>query len=213
MSYRYGINPKIPHPDDRPRCVTCEVKAKQIRGHYNDGSPNYRSECAPCYRAKLLKRHKKKGVKVKCFEDILAQNAGFASVKEYRKHLMFQAAQNAGFASVKEYRIHLNSEAAKAAGFDNVIDWKNSTHPYRKYRKDYCENIDERLGFECTTTIAWSGMLEVDHINGMPFDHRPRNLQTLCKCCHAYKTNVFKDYATPGRKKIKELKIKERMAA
>jgi hypothetical protein len=93
---------------------------------------------------------------------------------------------------------------AKKNGFSTATEFINSKHPYRKHRKDYCENIDRRLGFKCTTTIAWDGMLDVDHKNGDPTDNRPRNLQTLCKCCHAYKTNVKKDYATPGRKLLKE---------
>ena len=48
--------------------------------------------------------------------------------------------------------------------------------------------------------------LEVDHINGNPEDDREKNLQTLCNNCHAYKTHAFKDYATPGRKTLKESK-------
>lgn len=96
-----------------------------------------------------------------------------------------------------------NDRTAKKNGFNTSSEFTNSKHPYRKYRKDYCENIDSRLGFKCTTTIAWDGMLDVDHKNGKPDDNRPRNLQTLCKCCHAYKTNVKKDYATPGRKAVK----------
>lgn len=99
---------------------------------------------------------------------------------------------------------NLTQVVAKNAGFSRVSEYQNQFHPYRKHRKDYCENIDRRLGFKCTTTIAWDGMLDVDHKNGIPTDNRPRNLQTLCKCCHAYKTNVMKDYATPGRKQLKE---------
>lgn len=98
----------------------------------------------------------------------------------------------------------ISQVVAKNAGFANETEYLNSIHPYRKHRKDYCENIDRRLGFKCTTTIAWDGMLDVDHKNGRPDDNRPRNLQTLCKCCHAYKTNVMKDYATPGRKMLAE---------
>lgn len=93
---------------------------------------------------------------------------------------------------------------AKKNGFNSASEFTNSKHPYRKHRKNYCENIDSRLGFKCTTTIAWDGMLDVDHKNGRPDDNRPRNLQTLCKCCHAYKTNIMKDYATPGRKMLAE---------
>jgi hypothetical protein len=163
-SMAYGVNPMIPHPDDRPRCITCEVKPKQIAGNLKkDGSPTYRSECATCYQKKVARKHG-----VESFMDVLAKNAGFDTKNEY----------------------------------------KNSTHPYRKYRKSYCENIDSRLGFTCTTTIHWEGMLDVDHKNGKPDDNRKKNLQTLCKCCHSYKTNISKDYATIGRKKLKKMTIK-----
>lgn len=80
-----------------------------------------------------------------------------------------------------------------------LTEYTNSIHPYRKYRKDYCENKDGRLGFVCTATIIWDGQLDTDHINGDPSDHREVNMQTLCKNCHAFKTNANKDYATPGR--------------
>ena len=72
-------------------------------------------------------------------------------------------------------------------------------HPSRKHRRDYCENISGFLGFKCTTNLMWDGMLDVDHKNGNPSDNRKINLQTLCKCCHAYKTHKNKDAQTPGR--------------
>ena len=195
-SMAYGVNPMIPHPDDRPRCITCEVKPKQIVGKlHKDGSPTYRSECGTCYRAKVAKKHG-----VVDFTDVLAKNAGFSSGKEYTKHIQRQTALNAGFDTYAEYLAYNNQIAAEEAGFDTIADWKNSKHPYRKYRKDYCENLDGRLGFSCTTTIMINDQLEVDHINGKPWDNRLENLQTLCGCCHTYKTKIFKDYATPGRK-------------
>jgi len=83
-----------------------------------------------------------------------------------------------------------------------VTQYANQYHPSRRYRKTYCENKDGRLGFICTTTIHWEGMLDVDHINGNPSDKDETNYQTLCKCCHAYKTNKYKDYDTPGRKAL-----------
>lgn len=93
---------------------------------------------------------------------------------------------------------------AHKEGFDSATEWLNSKHPYRKYREDYCENIDGRLGYKCTTTIIWDGMLDVDHIDEDPSNNKPENLQTLCKCCHAYKTNVFvkENGRTPGRKTL-----------
>ena len=88
---------------------------------------------------------------------------------------------------------------AKNAGM-TTTEYANQFHPYRKHRKTFCENIDGRLGFTCTTNVVWDGMLDVDHKNGNPTDNREENLQTLCKCCHAYKTSKEQDYLTPGRK-------------
>lgn len=90
----------------------------------------------------------------------------------------------------------------------NPEDWRNSYQEYRYNMKNYCENVDGRLGFKCTTTIIlYHGMLENDHKNGVPFDDNPANMQTLCSCCHKYKSNVFKDYATIGRKGLKGLSL------
>lgn len=101
------------------------------------------------------------------------------------------------------HKHHVAHQAAKKG--QTPTQWTNSFHPYLKYRKTYCENQDSRLGYKCTATIVWDGQLDTDHINGDPTDNRPENLQTLCKCCHAYKTNLYKDYATLGRKALKEL--------
>jgi hypothetical protein len=67
---------------------------------------------------------------------------------------------------------------------------------YKKYRKNYCENSDGRLGFYCTSTITepnWQ--LDVDHVNGDHKNHNITNLHTLCKICHAYKSYLFKENA------------------
>jgi hypothetical protein len=93
---------------------------------------------------------------------------------------------------------NLKQVVAKNAGM-TVADYTNQFHPYRKHRKDYCENIDSRLGYKCTTTIVIAAQLEVDHIDGNPSNNNPGNLQTLCACCHKYKTLTNEDYATPGR--------------
>jgi len=74
---------------------------------------------------------------------------------------------------------------------------------YKIHRKDYCENVDGRLGFVCTTTIVdYELQLDADHVNGNPSDNRAENIQTLCKCCHAIKTYVSEDYLTAGRKTL-----------
>lgn len=91
---------------------------------------------------------------------------------------------------------------AEKHGMQNLTQFKNSIHPYRKHRKTYCENIDGRLGYKCTTTIMIEAQLDVDHIDGNPANNDPDNLQTLCQCCHKYKTLVNEDYKTPGRREL-----------
>ena len=93
---------------------------------------------------------------------------------------------------------------AHKEGFNSTAEWTNSRHPYRQYRLDYCENRDGRLGFTCTTTIVWEGQLDVDHVDENPSNNMPSNLQTLCKCCHAVKGNVFvrANGPTPGRRAL-----------
>lgn len=65
---------------------------------------------------------------------------------------------------------------------------------YKLFKKDYCENVDGRLGFHCTTTIEHSCMLTVDHKDGNKENNDPENLTTYCACCHNYKTVVFGDH-------------------
>ena len=74
----------------------------------------------------------------------------------------------------------------------NIGDWK-----YKQYRKDYCENIDGRLGFKCTSKIIWEGQLDADHIDGNHNNHSKENIQTLCKVCHSLKS--WKDRNYDGR--------------
>ena len=89
------------------------------------------------------------------------------------------------------------------------------TRAYLMYRKDYCENIDGRLGFTCTTTFpddvdVREQMLDVDHIDEDGTNNDPENLQTLCACCHRAKTNYERNTKDP--KKIKILRIMRKVA-
>lgn len=101
----------------------------------------------------------------------------------------------------------MNLAALRRNHYDGTANYRevcsthhvHTWHPTLSKRKDYCENKDGRLGFKCTTSIVWKGMLDVDHINGDPSDNRSKNLQTLCKCCHSYKTHLHRDHSTPGR--------------
>jgi len=87
---------------------------------------------------------------------------------------------------------------------------------YKQYRKDYCENIDGRLGFVCTTTIIdYCWQLDADHINGDPDSHKTLGaaaIQTLCKCCHAIKTRDNGDCHTIGRSRLKTKHDKQKNA-
>lgn len=107
-----------------------------------------------------------------------------------------------GFSDYNEYSKALREELAKNEGYENATERRNAKHPYRWALKTFCENVDSRLGFRCTTTILLSSQLEVDHIDGNPSNNHGDNLQTLCGCCHTYKTLKEKDYLSPGRKAL-----------
>jgi 5-methylcytosine-specific restriction endonuclease McrA len=67
---------------------------------------------------------------------------------------------------------------------------------HTKYKKDYCENIDGRIGerygieggFKCINKIIIPGQLEVDHMDGDRSNEHPVNFETLCVSCHRVKT-------------------------
>lgn len=129
-------------------------------------------------------------------------------------HMNYLTKKN-GLETVGELVKMINLKTATLNGFSTITEHKNSKHPSRKHRLDYCENIDGRLGFVCTTTPPpqelidkyiesgyYEGWLDVDHIDGDPSNNNPDNLQTLCKCCHDFKGAMEKDYLSPGRKTL-----------
>jgi hypothetical protein len=72
-------------------------------------------------------------------------------------------------------------------------------------KKNFCENKDGRLGFECPVNTEWkfpNSVLHGDHINGDHEDNRPENLQTLCSICHHLKGLNSGDFVSSkkGRK-------------
>jgi hypothetical protein len=95
---------------------------------------------------------------------------------------------------------------AKNAGFGSVKKYINSRHKDRRWKKDYCENKDGRLGYVCDFKIQIEEQLEVDHIDGNPYNESPDNYQTLCCNCHSYKTWKNRDHLSPGRTTIKNKK-------
>jgi len=184
--------------DERPKCSKkgC-MEPRQHTGNYSvAGYPFWRKTCTKHHNIAVGKKHG-----VKSIIEVMAKKQGL-TVKQYQRQALEQSAANYGM-TVQEYQRY-NLELTASSHGMTVVDYLNSKHPYRKHRKEYCENRDKRLGFKCNYKIRFSGQLQVDHINGNPKDHRKVNLQTLCCNCHAYKTNVEKDYATPGRKTLKK---------
>lgn len=152
----------------KPKCTVknCNNPGQHTGNYRTDGSVSYRKLCSIHHSKKTAKKH------------------GLTSLSEV-------VAKKAGFKSVAKYQSHILKKRAKANGYIEVADYLNSTHEYRKYRKTYCENIDGRLGFICTTNIVYKCMLEVDHINNNHKDNRETNHQTLCACCHRVKTKTL----------------------
>lgn len=133
---------------------------------------------------------------------LCANRAGFKTVVEWKRHLDKKLARKRGITYSQLIKFRTET-AAKRKGFDSVADYKNASHPYRRHKKNYCENRDGRLGWKCTTKITSKRILQVDHKNGKPNDNRLRNLQTLCSCCHTEKGFMKKDHLSPGRRKLK----------
>lgn len=165
--------------DERPRCSHrgCNDSAQHTGNYRKDGTPCFRKLCSKHHSKKTAKRHG-----MSSLAEVVASNRGM-TVSQYQREVVKRAAKRAGL---------------------SVADYLNQNHPYRKHRKEYCENRDGRLGYKCRYKIRISAQLEVDHINGNPKDNREENLQTLCNNCHCYKTHMNKDYATPGRKSLKK---------
>ena len=116
-----------------------------------------------------------------------------------RKKGCTNPAHNMGY---KRYR--------KYCYYHHKVRYEMGGYVYKKHRKEYCENIDGRYGFVCTSTIVaplWQ--LEVDHIDGNHKNNQIVNLQTLCSCCHRYKTMIFQENLKVERRKNYHEKIFE----
>jgi hypothetical protein len=130
------------------------------------------------------------------------------TVKELVDARNLKLAISEGFASYKAYEDAKNLKLAIDNGFDNYTDYINSKHPYLKYRKKYCENIDGRLGFTCTSEIIISAQLHVDHIDGVHDNNNEENCQTLCSNCHIFKTYICQDHKDKKEEKFKVTHVK-----
>ena len=212
----------------RPICTTegCGKPAVRVRND-KQGNPVYRKYkdmpgegwcCSKCHSTRIAKKHglssafeltaKRKGMTASQYRHqqlkAIAEKAGL-TVASYRQKLLEGQAAKFGL-TVKQYRRLKLEERAAELGM-TVYEYRISRSKYLWYREEvnYCENIDGRLGFVCNTNVVkipkiWNGMLDVDHIDGNHKNNKRENLQTLCKCCHAYKSWKEEDWKTPGRK-------------
>ena len=77
----------------------------------------------------------------------------------------------------------------------SVSEFRSSYHPYKKYRKEYCENaVGDKAGWlpvPCRVTWYPKTFLNIDHVDGNHHNNDPENLMTLCPTCHAVKTWIF----------------------
>lgn len=160
------------HPELIPICIkqNCN-KTSQYIGRYNSetGHPIFRKYCSSCHN----KRRKHYQLLMKTYDPITAPICMVPGCEE-RGTLLG------------------TDESGELKHSSLCID-HNFSRPYLIYRKKYCENIDSRLGFKCTTTILdpnWQ--LEVDHLNENHADNREENLHTLCACCHRIKTKYYR---------------------
>jgi hypothetical protein len=171
----------------RPKCIECGSDCQFLGSYRKDGTPIFRKLCGSCHGKAIAKKRGMKSIL-----HVLAKNKGV---------------------KVSDYVKTMNLATAKNQGFNTYSQYLSSIHPYKRYRKVYCENAKGEyagwLAFKCTTRIVAPHLqLDTDHIDGNPKNNAEDNLMTLCKCCHAIKTNMFLDYKTPGRKGRKNVQQK-----
>jgi hypothetical protein len=82
----------------------------------------------------------------------------------------------------------------KYCSHHHALKYEMKNYNYKKFRKDYCENQDGKLGWNCNSEILFPlWQLSVDHFDGNNENNDPSNLLTLCHNCHSIKTNIFKN--------------------
>ena len=89
-------------------------------------------------------------------------------------------------------------------------DYNPGVKPFVK--KDYCENIDGRLGYKCTATIIDKCQIDMDHIDGENNNNQKSNIQSLCSNCHRYKSTYLPRHIMEEAKKQMEEEKKEKIA-
>jgi len=195
---------------ENPKRPVCCVDGCERGAQNQTGGPNPKWRKSKIFGGYVCATHHGKKI---------AHDNGVKSVSVLTKKRREEALSE-GYSSVTEKNaVEFERNAKKEAkrmgvSYSKYIRYKGTGHEHLMYRKEYCENVDGRLGHVCTTTIVLERQLHVDHIDGNPDNHDgdpdPSNLQTLCADCHIVKTYLNEDYKTPGRKAIKEEKKRKK---
>ena len=111
---------------NRPVCSTrgCK-KGCNYKINKKTGSIYWRKTCSTCVNKQVAAKHGLKNI-----AEVVAKKAGFASVTAYLDH------------------------QARAKGFSGLTEYRNSTHSYRKHRKNYCENRDGKESHSKNAEVA-----------------------------------------------------------
>ena len=185
----------------RPVCKT-EGCVKGCQNTATTANPQWRKYCATCHKKRMKNFREKR-------DNLTLDNTPHCVIKNCHTHVTLIGTDHEG-------QLKFSMYCEKHGGTPFHLQW----------RKTYCEHIDERLGFKCTTTIVYNPplpegiewcvdygypqpMLQVDHIDGNPYNEPEdgSNFQTLCACCHLYKTWQSGDNKTAGRKTLKMPKV------
>ena len=69
------------------------------------------------------------------------------------------------------------------------------------HKKEFCENIDGRLGWTCPVpSESWKALdmlnaLDLEHLDGDHFNNISENVDTICKLCHGKKSIMNNDFS------------------
>ena len=191
---------------ENPRRPVCCVDGCEKGAQNRTGGPNPKWRRSKVFGGYVCADHHMQKI---------AYDNGVDSYSELAKKRRVEALAE-GYTSVNEKNAaDFEREAKKEAkrlgvSYAKYIKYRGTGSEYLMFRKDYCENVDGRLGHVCTTTIVIEGQLQVDHIDGNPANNDRSNHQTLCADCHIVKTHLNEDWKTPGRKAAREEKQAKR---
>lgn len=83
-----------------------------------------------------------------------------------------------------------------AAGFKNKYQLSTIIHDYLIQQS---EGICSKCGFDKIHPVDNKTILEVNHIDGNPYNHSPTNLEVICPNCHALTPNYRARNTGKGR--------------